>query len=211
MYTPEHFREKDINEIKKIVDVYPLATLFTSGSKGFAANHIPFLIDFNPDGSQTILGHIARENELFRENKNGDEVLVVYKAQDTYITPNWYPTKKTTHKVVPTWNYQAVHFHGRISFFEDSKSLLGVVGRLTKLHEKKSDEKLPWNIKDAPDEFMASKLLAIVGIKIDVIRFEAKSKLSQNKEEIDFKSVKNKMLQKNKKIMFAAMEKIKLK
>jgi len=58
---------------------------------------------------------------------------------------------------------------------------------------------------------MTSKLLAIVGIKIDVIRFEAKSKLSQNKEEIDFKSVKNKMLQKNKKIMFAAMEKIKLK
>ena len=211
MYTPEHFNEKDINEIKKIVDGYPLATLFTSGSKGFSANHIPFMVDFNTDGSHTILGHIARENQLFRENKNGDEALVVYKAQDAYISPNWYPTKKTTHKVVPTWNYQAVHFYGKISFFEDRKSLLGVVGRLTKLHEKKSDEKLPWNINDAPEEFITGKLLAIVGIKIDVIKFEAKSKLSQNKEDIDFNSVKNKMRQKMKKSMFSAMEKLTLK
>ena len=211
MYTPKHFKEKDLNEIKKIVDNYPLATLFTSGSRGFSANHIPFMVDFNDNGSQTILGHIARENELFIENKNGDEVLVVYKAEDSYISPNWYPTKKITHKVVPTWNYQAVHFYGKINFFEDRKSLLNVVGRLTKLYEKKSDEKLPWNIKDAPKEFMTSKLLAIVGIKIDVIKLQAKSKLSQNKEEIDFKSVKNKMLHKNKKIMFSAMEKLILK
>ena len=211
MYIPEHFKEKNINEIKKIIDAYPLATLFTSGANGFSANHIPFLCDFNEVGPQTITGHIARENELYKESKEGDQVLVVYKAEDTYVSPNWYQTKKLTHKVVPTWNYQAIHFHGVISFFEDKKLLLAVLGKLTKIHEKKIGENLPWKIRDAPREFIEKKLSAIVGIKINVSRFEAKSKLNQNKEVVDFKSVKKKMVQIRKKSLYLAMEKLKIK
>ena len=120
------------NEIKKILNTFPLATIVTSGNQGFSANHIPFICEFNLDGTQTILGHIARQNEVFQETTNGSQVLVVFKAEDSYISPNWYPTNKTTHEVVPTWNYQAVHFHGKISFFEDKKSLLSVLGKLTK-------------------------------------------------------------------------------
>jgi|TARA_B110000037_G_scaffold6703_1_gene7196 transcriptional regulator len=209
MYTPEHFEEKNINEIKKIIDTFPLATVFINGPNGFSANHIPLVCHFNTDGTQTILGHIARENEVYKENRNGDKVLVVYKAEDSYISPNWYSTNKITHEVVPTWNYQAVHFHGEISFFEDKKSLLGILGKLTKIHEKKIGEKEPWKIKDAPREYIEKKISAIVGIKIDVSRYEAKSKLNQNKTELDLKSVKKKMIQLKKEVLYLAMDKLK--
>lgn len=209
MYTPEHFKEKNINEIKKILNTFPLATIVTSGNQGFSANHIPFICEFNLDGTQTILGHIARQNEIFQETTNGSQVLVVFKAEDSYISPNWYPTNKTTHEVVPTWNYQAVHLHGKISFFEDKKSLLSILGKLTKIHEKKIGENEPWKIKDAPKDYMGKKLSGIVGVKIDVTRCEAKSKLNQNKEDIDFVSVKKKMLQLKKEILYSAMNKIK--
>ena len=79
MYVPEHFSEKNINEIKKLIDNYPLATLFTSGINGFTANHLPFLIDFNANGTQTILGHIARNNQLFKENKNKASNIIARK------------------------------------------------------------------------------------------------------------------------------------
>ena len=137
VYIPEHFEEKNQKEIQKIIDNFPLATLIAFGSKGLSANHLPFIVDYNKHGSTTLLGHIALENQLFKENKNNDEVLVLYKAEDTYVSPNWYPTKKKTHKVVPTWNYQSVHFYGRIFFLQDLKSLLGIVGRLTKIHENR--------------------------------------------------------------------------
>jgi transcriptional regulator len=209
MYVPEHFSEKNINEIKKLIDNYPLATLFTSGINGFTANHLPFLIDFNANGTQTILGHIARNNQLFKENKNGDEVLVVYKGEDAYISPNWYPTKQTTHEVVPTWNYQAVHFYGKLELIEDPIFLLGIVGRLTKTHEKKINEKIPWKINDAPRDFLEKKLSEIIGIKIEVSRFDAKSKVSQNKEKIDFDAVQKKMFERNKNSISSVMKKIK--
>ena len=210
VYVPEHFEEKDQKEIQKIIDNFPLATLIAFGSKGLSANHLPFIVDYNKHGSTTLLGHIALENQLFKENKNNDEVLVLYKAEDTYVSPNWYPTKKKTHKVVPTWNYQSVHFYGRIFFFQDLKSLLGIVGRLTKIHENIIGEKKPWSIKDAPKEFIKQKLSSIVGVKIEVTKVVAKSKLSQNKEIDDFNGVKKKMLQKDKHSLYEAMKNINL-
>ena len=206
MYLPEHFRETDKNEIKRIVNDFPLATLITTGSSGLLANHIPFLVDFNKDGSSKLLGHVAIENEIFKENKDGDDVLVVYKAEDTYISPNWYPTKKKTHEVVPTWNYQSVHFYGKINFVKDKKTLLRIVGKLTKIYEKQIGEKNPWKIKDAPKDFISRKLTNIVGIQITINKTMAKSKLNQNKELGDIIAVKAKMLEKNKKSLYFAMK-----
>jgi transcriptional regulator len=205
MYLPDHFRETDINEIKRIIQEFPLATLITSSSKGLAANHLPLLIEFKDNLPQRLLGHIAIDNPIYEDNNNNDDVLVVYKAEDSYVSPNWYPTKQKNHKVVPTWNYQSVHFYGKIKFLSDVKSLLKVVGNLTQNHEIRIGESEPWKIKDAPNDFIKEKLSNIIGIQIDIIKTMAKSKLSQNRELVDFNSVKTKMLEKNKKFLYKAM------
>ena len=205
MYLPEHFIETDINEIKRIIKDFPLATLITSSANGLEANHLPFLVDFKNNTSQSLLGHIAIGNPIYQNNKDNEEVLVVYKAEDSYISPNWYPTKKVNHKVVPTWNYQSLHFYGKIKFLKDIKSLLKIVGKLTKIYEMQVEESDPWTIKQAPKDFMKEKLLNIVGIQIDITKILAKSKLNQNRDTIDFNSVKTKMLEKNKKSLHNAM------
>ena len=205
MYLPEHFLEKDINEIKRIIKEFPLATLITSSTNGLEANHLPFLVDFKNNALQNLLGHIAIGNPIYQNIKDNEEVLVVYKAEDSYISPNWYPTKKENHKVVPTWNYQSVHLYGKIKFLKDIKSLLKIVGKLTKLYETQVGESDPWTIKQAPKDFMNEKLSNIIGIQIKITKILAKSKLNQNRDAIDFNSVKNKMLEKNKNILHKAM------
>ena len=205
MYLPEHFRETDINEIKRIINDFPLATLITKSANGLEANHLPFLVDFKNNTPQSLLGHIAIGNPIYQNNKDNEEVLVVYKAEDSYISPNWYPTKKVNHKVVPTWNYQSLHFYGKIKFLKDIKSLLKIVGKLTKIYEMQVEESDPWTIKQAPKDFIKEKLSNIVGIQIDITKILAKSKLNQNRDTIDFNSVKTKMLEKNKKSLHNAM------
>ena len=205
MYLPEHFLEKDINEIKRIIKEFPLATLITSSANGLEANHLPFLVDFKNNALQNLLGHIAIGNPIYQNIKDNEEVLVVYKAEDSYISPNWYPTKKENHKVVPTWNYQSVHLYGKIKFLKDIKSLLKIVGKLTKLYETQVGESDPWTIKQAPKDFMNEKLSNIIGIQIKITKILAKSKLNQNRDAIDFNSVKDKMLEKNKNMLHKAM------
>ena len=205
MYLPEHFIETDINEIKRIINDFPLATLITKSANGLEANHLPFLVDFKNNTPQSLLGHIAIGNPIYQNNKDNEEVLVVYKAEDSYISPNWYPTKKVNHKVVPTWNYQSLHFYGKIKFLKDIKSLLKIVGKLTKIYEMQVEESDPWTIKQAPKDFMKEKLSNIIGVQIDITKILAKSKLNQNRDAIDFNSVKTKMLEKNKKSLHNAM------
>ena len=205
MYLPEHFIETDINEIKRIINDFPLATLITKSANGLEANHLPFLVDFKNNTPQSLLGHIAIGNPIYQNNKDNEEVLVVYKAEDSYISPNWYPTKKVNHKVVPTWNYQSLHLYGKIKFLKDIKSLLKIVGKLTKIYEMQVEESDPWTIKQAPKDFIKEKLSNIVGIQIDITKILAKSKLNQNRDTIDFNSVKTKMLEKNKKSLHKAM------
>ena len=205
MYLPEHFIETDINEIKRIINDFPLATLITKSANGLEANHLPFLVDFKNNTPQSLLGHIAIGNPIYQNNKDNEEVLVVYKSEDSYISPNWYPTKKVNHKVVPTWNYQSLHFYGKIKFLKDIKSLLKIVGRLTKIYEMQAEESDPWTIKQAPKDFMKEKLSNIIGVQIDITKILAKSKLNQNRDAIDFNSVKTKMLEKNKKSLHKAM------
>jgi len=205
MYLPEHFIETDINEIKRIINDFPLATLITKSANGLEANHLPFLVDFKNNTPQSLLGHIAIGNPIYQNNKDNEEVLVVYKAEDSYISPNWYPTKKVNHKVVPTWNYQSLHLYGKIKFLKDIKSLLKIVGKLTKIYEMQVEESDPWTIKQAPKDFIKEKLSNIVGIQIDITKILAKSKLNQNRDTIDFNSVKTKMLEKNKKSLHNAM------
>ena len=107
-------------------------------------------------------------------------------------------------------NASSVHFYGRIFFIQDLKSLIGILGTLTKIHENRSGEKKPWSIKDAPMEFVKQKLSSIVGVKIEVTKVVAKSKLSQNKEIDDFNGVKKKMLQNDKHSLYIAMKDISL-
>ncbi len=185
MYLPPHFAETRPDLIRQLIEEFPLGSLITHGRNGLDANPIPFeLAEF--DGQRGLLrGHVARANPIWQDVPSGSDVLVVFRGYDAYVSPNWYPSKHETHRLVPTWNYQVVNLHGTLRFIDDEKFLRTVVGRLTRDHERKAEGERAWKMADAPADYIASMLAAIVGVEIAFDRVAAKSKLSQNREPRD--------------------------
>lgn len=185
MYLPQHFEETRREELHRIVADFPLGALVLNGPQGLDANHVPFLLDAGTGPHGRLLAHVARANPLWRESKDGDEALVIFRAASAYISPNWYPSKHETHRQVPTWNYQAVHVHGRLRIRDDERFVRGVVARLTRTHEARAGEARPWRMTDSAPEYIDQMLRAVVGIEIEIERMVGKWKLSQNKETRD--------------------------
>ena len=184
MYLPNHFEEARDEELLRTIRAYPLGALVVNGPDGLDANHLPFLID-EATGARNLLGHVARANPLWKEAKDGDEALVIFRADDAYISPNWYPSKHEFHRQVPTWNYRVVHVHGRLYIRDSERFVRGVVARLTRTHEGQAGSPKPWKMTDSSPEYIDQMLSSIVGIEIEIKKMVGKWKLSQNKEERD--------------------------
>ena len=185
MYLPDHFEEAREQELLQTIAAYPLGALVVNGPHGLDADHVPFLTDQDGGGKRKLIAHVARANPLWKEAKDGQEVLVVFRAGDAYVSPSWYPSKHESHKQVPTWNYRVIHVHGRLFIRDDERFVRGVVARLTKTHEAQAANPTPWKMTDSAPEFIDQMLARIVGIEIEVIRMVGKWKLSQNKDERD--------------------------
>lgn len=185
MYLPEHFEQARDEELLRTIAAHPLGALVVHGPDGLDANHVPFLIDEAGGTPRKLLAHVARANPLWKEAKDGDEALVIFRADDAYVSPNWYPSKHEAHRQVPTWNYRVVHVHGKLYIRDDERFVRGVVARLTRTHEAQTGSPRPWKMTDSSPEYIAQMVANIVGIEVEVTRMVGKWKLSQNKEERD--------------------------
>lgn len=180
MYVPAHFSVPDNEALYRLIRENALGILVTNGGSGLDANHIPFELEPQQGQHGVLRAHVARSNPVWKDVRDGAEVLVIFRAEDAYVTPNWYPTKHEFHKQVPTWNYRVVHVHGTITIRDDEAFLRGLVGRLTLTHE--ASQPVPWRMDDAPKDYIAAMLKAIVGLEIQITRLVGKFKLSQNRE-----------------------------
>jgi len=184
MYLPDHFEEARAEELLRAIAAHPLGALVVNGPHGLDANHVPFLVD-ETSGGRKLLAHVSRASPLWKETSEGDEVLVIFRAGDAYISPSWYPSKHEAHRQVPTWNYRVVHVYGRMYVRDDERFVRGVVARLTRTHELRSGSPKPWKMTDSSPDYIAEMISKIVGIEIEITRMVGKWKLSQNKEERD--------------------------
>lgn len=180
MYVPAHFEMADRDEARRLIERYPLGVLVTHGRAGLCANHVPFLVRQGAE-EWILAAHVSRANPVWREHDG--RALAVFTGPDAYVSPAWYPSKRETGRVVPTWNYAAVHVHGDLRAIEDEAWLLQFVTELTDREE--APLPAPWSVSDAPENYVAGLLKAIVGIEIRVEKIEAKWKVSQNRDEAD--------------------------
>jgi transcriptional regulator len=187
MYVPAHFEETRLEVLHDLVRNHPLATLVTLDRAGLNANHIPMELDPEPHSLGTLRGHVSRANPMWRDFSSDVEALAIFQGPEIYITPSWYQTKQESGKVVPTWNYAVVHAYGPLRIVEDPGWLRALVGRLTDRHEAERAE--PWEVADAPNEYIEGQLRGIVGIEIPVERLIGKWKVSQNRPEVDRQGV----------------------
>lgn len=181
MYNPAAFREDDPAIVRQIIRDARLSTLVTSTQDGIVATPLPlFLADEGEHG--VLYGHVAKANPQWQTPVIGD-ALAILTGPDAYISPSWYASKAEHGKVVPTWNYVAVHAYGPVEFFQDADRLLDVVTRLTNRHE--GARAAPWAVSDAPADFVQSQIRGIVGLRMPIMRIEGKRKLSQNRSSQD--------------------------
>lgn len=189
MYTPRAFALDDLPEIQQLIQHTRLAQLVTVGENGLQASHLPLLLNPDEGTNGTLYGHLAKANPQWRELQNGGEALVIFAGADAYISPAFYPAKAEHGKVVPTWNYIAVHAYGTPAVFSDAERLLKVVTALTDRHE--SGRAQPWRVSDAPADYIDGMLKAIVGFALPIKRLVGKRKLSQNRSAADMAGVRD--------------------
>jgi transcriptional regulator len=179
MYVPSAFKQERSQALHAAMRACGLATLVTTGPDGPMASHVPMLLDDAPAPYGVLYGHVAKANPQWQQSAPGMAALALFLGPDAYISPSWYETKRQTGRVVPTWNYVAVHAYGQIVFFSEPERLLDVVRRLTERHE--AGRAAPWAVEDAPDDFIRAQLKGIVGFRLTITRLEGKWKLGQNR------------------------------
>tara|TARA_R100001244_G_scaffold6318_1_gene7376 strand:- start:15815 stop:16450 length:636 start_codon:yes stop_codon:yes gene_type:complete len=187
VYIPKAFVEDDLRSLHDLIEQTPLASVVSHGDAGLLASHLPVLLAREEGEFGTLYGHFARANPQWRELSDGGEALLIFQGAEAYVSPSFYPSKAEHGKVVPTWNYQAVHAYGRAELFDERERLLALVSRLSQRHEQGRAQ--PWAVSDAPVEYIDSLLRAIVGFALPIARIEGKWKLSQNKDAQDFAGV----------------------
>lgn len=196
MYQPSHFQESDQTALCKLIRERPLASLMTTSAQGLFADHVPLVISTDNTGKMRLRGHIARANPLFAQlqaalpapslaaspagSTGSLPALAIFHGAQGYISPDWYPAKRVHGRVVPTWNYVAVHARGRLRLVEDPAWLPQQLQALTDQQEAASAD--PWAVDDAPEDFILRLGKAIVGIELAVDNLTGQWKLSQNKD-----------------------------
>jgi transcriptional regulator len=188
MYNPSGFAIKDLNELQQQIFGTRLALIVTHGEQGLQASHLPLLLRSDQGPNGTLYGHFAKANPQWKELQDGAEALVIFSGADAYVSPGFYPSKAEHGKVVPTWNYVAVHAYGTAEVFTDAERLLNLVSALTDRHEAGRDQ--PWKVADAPADYIDGMLKAIVGFALPIQRLEGKRKLSQNRNAADIAGVR---------------------
>lgn len=204
MYIPAHFAVTEPESLHRIIRDNPLGILVTPIASGLDANHIPFEFDPAVGKLGLLTGHVARANPVWQSALDETEVLVIFRGNEGYISPNWYPSKHETHRQVPTWNYEVVHAHGVLTVQDEEKFVRGVVARLTRTHE--AGEPKPWKMGDSAPEYIDGMLKAIVGIEVAITRLEGKAKLSQNREARDRQSAAQTLIRQGQTQLGKAMQ-----
>ncbi|MBL6458119.1 FMN-binding negative transcriptional regulator [Belnapia sp. T6] len=181
MYNPAAFREDRPEILHSLIRQARLALLVSNGAGGVPdITHLPLTLDA---GAGLLIGHLARANPHAAALREAGRAIAVFRGAEAYVSPNWYPSKAEHHRVVPTWNYEAVHAEGPVEIIEDPVRLHAIVSQLTE--EKEASQPRPWSVADAPEPFIAGQLKGIVGFTLRIELLTGKRKLSQNRAAPD--------------------------
>ena len=184
MYLPDSFRIDDPQEIFSIVRQYSFAVLVAEGEHGLEANHLPLIVE--SEEPLVIAGHMSRANTQWRAFDGSREAIAVFSGPHTFISPTWYDSQPN----VPTWNYVAVHLHGKPVLIEGADETLEHLHKVVAVFDPGLAEAQPQSM--AP-EYLQKMLGGLVAFRMEVTRVEAKAKLNQNKMEPDRLAVKDRL------------------
>jgi transcriptional regulator len=173
MYIPSHFENDALDQLHAAIERYSFALIVSGAGGQLVASHLPLLLDRQNGRCGTLWGHYARANPHW-QSAGGQDVLVVFSGPHAYVSPQWYQAER----VVPTWNYVAVHAYGRLELVEDAAQTLALLERMVRHYE--ATQPVPWSLANQPADFVERMARQIVAFRIPIERLEGKWKLNQN-------------------------------
>lgn len=183
MYLKPAFEEKRTDVLHALIRQHPLATFIVAAAGEISVNHMPLVVHPEIGGRGTLRGHTPRDNPLSGALDGVVEAVAVFHGAERYITPSWYPSKRATGRVAPTWNYVVVHARGRPRVIDDARWLRTHLEHLTDAQE--AGQALPWKVTDAPEDFTEAMIGRLVGIEMPIESLVGKWKVSQNRPRGD--------------------------
>lgn len=180
MYCPAHFSEDKPEVLHSLMAQHPFAAIVAAHRGALVADHIPLMYEPEEGTLGKLVGHVAKSNPLWQAPA-GTEHLLIFQGPSAYVSPNWYPTKAESGKVVPTWNYAVVHVHATLTANQDPEALLALLTKLTDHHE--AAQAKPWQVADAPADYIERMMGAIVRVDFSIQRMQGKWKVSQNQPQ----------------------------
>lgn len=171
----------------------PFAVLAVNGELGPLTALVPLVIDENGTG---LLGHVAKANPFWEWAHKSGRAAALFQSADAYVSPSYYVSKRKNWKAVPTWNYIALEVRGAIEVETDRVKMSPYLEALT--HKMESHREDPWEISDAPQDYIAKLSQNIVGFRMGIDQITHVRKLSQNKSAEDRAGVINAFEQEQK-------------
>lgn len=182
LYTPQPFAVQERAHVARLMHDFPFATLVTPAAPEPVVSHVPLLFIPGCEPHGTLIGHVARANPHW-EQARGVESIAIFHGPHAYVSPSWY---EHPDRMVPTWNFAAVHAHGTLEIIEDPVETRHVLDALVQRFEHAREA--PWEFRMAPRQRDAM-VGAIVAFRIRIKRLEGKFKLSQNRSPQDIARV----------------------
>jgi transcriptional regulator len=183
MYVPPQYREERPDVLSRAMRDIELATLVTPGPRELQVSHVPMLLRETEGGAWLLEMHVARKNPHWTLAGSAVESVAIFVGPQAYVSPSYYATKREHGKVVPTWNYIAVHARGQLEAIEDGAWLHDHVSEITRRNE--ADRAEPWEVTDAPADYILGMTRGIVGLRLTVTGVEGAWKMNQHRSEGD--------------------------
>lgn len=180
MYIPNLYKNENQAEIKNFIHDNGFAILVNQTNGKLWATHIPLFLDTNKLGNEVLVGHVSLENPQAESFKGNEDVLAIFSGAHSYISSSWYD-----HENVPTWNYLAVHVYGKVTILNHDETVLSLK-KLVDKYEAKSEN--PVKVEELSKETMR-QARGIVAFEIEITSIEAVKKISQNRDEKNYKNI----------------------
>ena len=191
MYVPKLYAETDPDVLDQFIRDNGFAALVSASGEEPVATHVPMELVRGSGGQRLIECHVSRANTHWRAfEQPGKRALAIFSGAHTYVSPTWYG-----HENVPTWNYLVVHASGPARLVTDPAELGEMVKRLSLHYEPTGSPPPRFDVAAMTPALYERELRGIVGIVIEVDRFEAAFKLSQNRNQADHATVIRKLLE----------------
>lgn len=180
MYIPNLYKNENQSEIEQFISENGFAILVNQTNGKLWATHIPLILGTNSNSEQILIGHISKLNPQAESFNKNDEVLAIFSGSHSYISSSWYD-----HENVPTWNYLAVHVYGKVRLHTYEESIESLK-KLVNKYESKSEK--PIRIEDLSEKTIR-EARGIVSFEIEITNIEAQKKLSQNRDDKNYKNI----------------------